>query len=235
MLVWRKEAVVNRDRGFTLIELLVVIAIIAILAAILFPVFVRAKENARRTRCISNLKQTYAGLCAYADDNCGYMPPSPAPHGPSNDGYSGWSKQDSGFGCLYRCVRKGDIFLCPNSSDKKLSNGQYITSNEPTYKVYVPTYANPATTFNASYHFWPHLYAQPGRTGRLDADLRDQSIGLYRSGFNATAIRRCVELGGPVVDNFLHYYDASNRRMGVLCLALRGHVRFLPADGYPFY
>src|SRR3954465_14115366 len=54
--------------GFTLIELLVVIAIIAILAAILFPVFGRARENARRSSCQSNMKQIGIGLMQYVQD-----------------------------------------------------------------------------------------------------------------------------------------------------------------------
>ncbi|MDH7569634.1 MAG: prepilin-type N-terminal cleavage/methylation domain-containing protein, partial [Armatimonadota bacterium] len=58
----------RRERGFTLIELLVVIAIIAILAAILFPVFARARENARRSNCASNLKQIGMGIRQYSQD-----------------------------------------------------------------------------------------------------------------------------------------------------------------------
>jgi prepilin-type N-terminal cleavage/methylation domain-containing protein len=52
----------HRRKGFTLIELLVVIAIIAILAAILFPVFAEARENARKTQCLSNMKQLMTGF-----------------------------------------------------------------------------------------------------------------------------------------------------------------------------
>jgi prepilin-type N-terminal cleavage/methylation domain-containing protein len=57
-----------RRRAFTLIELLVVIAIIAILAAILFPVFARARESARRSACLSNMKQVTSGFMMYTQD-----------------------------------------------------------------------------------------------------------------------------------------------------------------------
>jgi prepilin-type N-terminal cleavage/methylation domain-containing protein/prepilin-type processing-associated H-X9-DG protein len=59
----------GRKSAFTLIEILVVIAIIAILAAILFPVFARARENARRASCQSNLKQIALGILQYTQDN----------------------------------------------------------------------------------------------------------------------------------------------------------------------
>jgi len=68
----------TNTKGFTLIELLVVIAIIAILAAILFPVFAKARAKARQASCVSNMKQMTMGIIQYADDHDGYGPS----HGP---------------------------------------------------------------------------------------------------------------------------------------------------------
>jgi len=65
---------VSRSRGFTLIELLVVIAIIAILAAILFPVFAKAREKARQASCASNEKQMGLACLMYASDYDGRYP-----------------------------------------------------------------------------------------------------------------------------------------------------------------
>jgi prepilin-type N-terminal cleavage/methylation domain-containing protein len=64
----RSDCRTRHHGGFTLIELLVVIAIIAILAAILFPVFARARENARRSSCQSNMKQIGLSLLQYVQD-----------------------------------------------------------------------------------------------------------------------------------------------------------------------
>ncbi|MFQ3610733.1 MAG: prepilin-type N-terminal cleavage/methylation domain-containing protein [Fimbriimonadales bacterium] len=63
-----------RQKGFTLIELLVVIAIIAILAAILFPVFAQAREKARQTQCMNNLKQSATGVLMYVQDFDEFFP-----------------------------------------------------------------------------------------------------------------------------------------------------------------
>ncbi len=64
-----------KRKGFTLIELLVVIAIIAILAAILFPVFAKAREKGRQASCQSNLKQLGLAFAQYATDYDGLLPP----------------------------------------------------------------------------------------------------------------------------------------------------------------
>jgi prepilin-type N-terminal cleavage/methylation domain-containing protein len=81
----------SNKRGFTLIELLVVIAIIAILAAILFPVFAKVREKARQASCASNLKQISLGVLQYVQDNDECYPAGEINmNGGWKDGYIGW-------------------------------------------------------------------------------------------------------------------------------------------------
>jgi len=98
--------------GFTLIELLVVIAIIAILAAILFPVFAQAREKARQASCVSNLKQLGVAMRMYQDDYDGV-------HIPAYDFGYGWRK------CPFKIwpdfvqpyVKNIQIFACPSAAE----------------------------------------------------------------------------------------------------------------------
>jgi prepilin-type N-terminal cleavage/methylation domain-containing protein/prepilin-type processing-associated H-X9-DG protein len=90
--------------AFTLIELLVVIAIIAILAAILFPVFSRAREKARQTACASNLKQMGLSLCMYVDDHDGVYPRSRTAWGQD------WAVAFEPY------ARNRQLFRCPSES-----------------------------------------------------------------------------------------------------------------------
>jgi prepilin-type N-terminal cleavage/methylation domain-containing protein len=116
----------RRNRGFTLIELLVVIAIIAILAAILFPVFARAREAARKATCLSNLKQIALAAIMYAQDydevlpaasstgrNCSAHPIDPANQYITNFTGLGsldfWQIAD----LLAPYIKSLDIFNCP--------------------------------------------------------------------------------------------------------------------------
>ncbi len=96
----------KQRRGFTLIELLVVIAIIAILAAILFPVFQKVRENARRTSCLSNLKQIGLGVTQYNQDNEEKEPPGYYTYG----GGTGWAVQ------VYPYIKSVNVFHCPDDS-----------------------------------------------------------------------------------------------------------------------
>lgn len=97
-------------RGFTLIELLVVIAIIALLAAILFPVFGRARENARKTNCSSNLKQIGIGLQQYAQDFDGWTPGSVTFNQVPSGGGASWPSMVQPY------VKSGQVFACPSGS-----------------------------------------------------------------------------------------------------------------------
>src|SRR5438876_163835 len=99
----------RRNVGFTLIELLVVIAIIAILAAILFPVFAQAREKARTASCGSNARQLGLAINMYKQDYDEHFP-----FGgwrPNDDGTWDWQNSTAPY------IKNRGIFRCPSSSD----------------------------------------------------------------------------------------------------------------------
>ena len=114
----------NPRRAFTLLELLVVIAIIAILAALLLPVLARAKERAKATNCLNNMKQIMVASKIYMDDNSGVMIPLWVAQGAS--GWPGWNYDVSAFIIQYPSflwwqdkfrldglIKSPQIFDCP--------------------------------------------------------------------------------------------------------------------------
>jgi len=112
-----------RQGAFTLIELLVVIAIIAILAAILFPVFARARENARRTSCQSNLKQLGLGIIQYAQDYDERLP------GMNSSGNNRWGVNWAGVGWagqIFPYVKSGQVYKCPSDTISPAPSGNNV-------------------------------------------------------------------------------------------------------------
>jgi prepilin-type N-terminal cleavage/methylation domain-containing protein/prepilin-type processing-associated H-X9-DG protein len=102
----------RRRAGFTLIELLVVIAIIAILAAILFPVFAQAREKARQSTCLSNLRQVGLGLQMYTQDWDEVLPTS------VDTSHFADPKAPTNFlGAIIPYTKNKAIFVCPSSVD----------------------------------------------------------------------------------------------------------------------
>lgn len=146
-------------RAFTLIELLVVIAIIAILAAILFPVFAQAKEAAKKTACLSNARQIGVGVKLYLGDNDDVMPIFYAYNSQPPAGESGHKGVEV---LLFPYLKNKDVFRSP------LDNGGPYTS------VDVPGADTYWKAYGSSYRFTQCLFTKvPGESSQNNVVLNE--------------------------------------------------------------
>jgi prepilin-type N-terminal cleavage/methylation domain-containing protein/prepilin-type processing-associated H-X9-DG protein len=180
---------ISRKRGFTLIELLVVIAIIAILAAILFPVFAQAREKARQISCLSNTKQIGVGVLMYVQDNdetyplgfyrlpsgvWNYATPSATPFdwpaGNTSLDAIPWANSTQPY------IKNLNIYACPSGSVSQLPNASYADSVKQRALV---TY---------TYNGLLHQYNEAGITDPSDTPVLWEGLGKAQlDGFAVTS------------------------------------------------
>jgi len=222
-------------RGFTLIELLVVIAIIAILAAILFPVFARARAKARQTSCLSNMKQLGLSIMMYAQDNdeqnpAGVMTTTgvdpytnvPHPNDKPSDGFYPWNA------VVYPYMKNADILYCPEEKRTctdddcgKTRRGYAMTK----YTSFVGSSSVQATTDIGA-------YPAPSSTVLLSEK------GLFGPDHNADAsVENLWMAGGP--DDAAHWYKPQGsvnprHNNGINLAYADGHAKWAGVNSGPF-
>ncbi|HSV73990.1 MAG TPA: DUF1559 domain-containing protein [Chthonomonadales bacterium] len=206
-----------RRMAFTLIELLVVIAIIAILAAILFPVFARAREQARKTACVSNLKQISLAMLMYVQDYDERFPAGKAncSHGPFDSwnqapgqGIDDFHMQAQWYAALCSpYVKSVQLYRCPSA-------------REGTFKDWMSGGASPALLrqlgFNGIDYEWKLSHALASRCGR--------GLAAYSQPVNQMMLIENWETGAP---HDGHPFGTVDKRSANNVSFVDGHVKFM--------
>jgi prepilin-type N-terminal cleavage/methylation domain-containing protein/prepilin-type processing-associated H-X9-DG protein len=203
-----------RRKGFTLIELLVVIAIIAILAAILFPVFAQAREKARQTQCVSNTRQIMTAIRMYMEDYDQQSMYHWYNRHPSIAGaFISWMEM------LNPYIKNADIFLCPSAPKDRAA---YTTGCTAAASKVVSNYTWVAWG-PYDYYNWDNTIMFAG----FPAPCMDNAIcpgNVTQCTTRATAICRSAEFAEYPAEStfiiegyFVSYYPYQNMVFGSAC------------------
>ncbi|MDR3706766.1 MAG: DUF1559 domain-containing protein [Capsulimonadaceae bacterium] len=230
---------VRSKSAFTLIELLVVIAIIAILAAILFPVFATAREKARQSSCASNEKQLGLGLVQYLQD---YDETPPYWNHAVSTNYGGWAGQ------IYSYVKSTAVFTCPddqnntavfpnvvvsyaandyalNNSSQPHSTSQF-TAPAVTVAIFEVTGCTANVTSQSEMASWSGDGGSGGSAGKADSGLRTPALasGLgYSTGILGNPPRG---MGGKIDSLF----PTGRHSTGSNFIFWDGHVKWIKSN-----
>jgi prepilin-type N-terminal cleavage/methylation domain-containing protein/prepilin-type processing-associated H-X9-DG protein len=190
----RRALAARPDAGFTLIELLIVIAIIAILASILFPVFARARENARRSSCSSNLRQLGLAFAQYTQDYDERLPgavdgPDGATAPLRKAGWMDYSVFGSGTGAanvnpvfnpdqgtLYSYTKNVQIYVCSSDTEGQITKNSYA-ANACVFVKEKDGSTPPKSVLPVGYRIGKHLasFVNPTEWMLLSEEARDNT------------------------------------------------------------
>jgi len=229
-------------KGFTLIELLVVIAIIAILAAILFPVFAQAREKARATQCLSNVKQIGLSLMMYVTDNDECLPSNNVVPGlgyPSSALYFQGAlaptqanamspKADSFVSVLLPYTKNSKIFACPSdgavdvgplTSDDRTSGKRFTTYN---VRHYLAVFASSA---------W---IGGPANTCAAMASGPNVAVAIFGKPAQSVIIYETIASHGweKLPEYPLQVKGELNRKSKINCAFADGHAKLMTLGSF---